>query len=240
MCLCEWVGGGRGPRGPCFKRLATFQELNTSLEIHNGVKSTPATNYSMMNSAECCADGRRFFKVDLVGVEQVQRCLNCVGRKSHQDLLAHMRRVFASTSCSLPSIRLFLSATAQVFGHIPAMHTAAQPIERSSAIGLLQRYLIGLIWAQKRHSCKIGRLIKSRRHTSLHLLAFAGWSGRAKAFHQLYLQIKYLNCFHSETRELHDFLPNKRKCLWFTKGLLSKSPELSQGSLNPVWTLITY
>lgn len=100
------------------------------------------------------------------------KCLNCVRRKSHQDLLAHMRCAFASTSCSLPSTGLFLPATAQVFGHIPAVHTAAQPIQRSSTIGLLQRYPIGLIWAQKRHSCKIGLLIKSRRQKSLHPLTF--------------------------------------------------------------------
>lgn len=93
----------------------------------------------------------------------------------------------------------FLPATTQVFGHIPAVHTAAQPIQRGSAIGLLQRYLIGLIWAPKRHSYKIGFLIKPRRQRSLHLLPFAG-------FHLLYLPIKCLVSPPPVKPELYDFL----------------------------------
>lgn len=49
------VVGGEGDRGSCFKRLAAFQDFNTSLEIHKGVKSTLATNYSLINSVESSA-----------------------------------------------------------------------------------------------------------------------------------------------------------------------------------------
>lgn len=195
VSLCEWVGvggGGQGSTEPYFKKLATFQEFDTSLEIPKGVKSTLATNYSLINPVESWADGRPFFKG--YRTRWVCGCRSrfgvvliafCVGRRGHQDVLANMRRAFASTYCSLPSIRLFVPATAQVFGHIPAAHTAAQPIQRGSAIGLLQRYLIGLIGAQKRHSYKIGFLIKSRRQKNLQIKCFHcffQWNQRAVWF----------------------------------------------------------
>lgn len=44
--------------------------------------------------------------------------------------------------------RLVPPDAAQVFGRIPSMQTAFLLIQYSSHIGLLQRYLIGLIWAQ--------------------------------------------------------------------------------------------
>lgn len=53
----EWVVS----TGPSLKRLATLQQCNTSLKIHNGL-SKLATNDSMINSAENWADGRWFFK----------------------------------------------------------------------------------------------------------------------------------------------------------------------------------
>lgn len=74
------------------------------------------------------------------------------------------------------------TATTQVFGHIPAMHTATQPIQWSSTIELLQRYLIGLIWAQKRHSCKIDLLIKSSRHRRLHPVTFCSLKWLSQIF----------------------------------------------------------
>lgn len=123
--VCLRLGGG------CFKSLAAFQDFNTSLEIHKGVKSTLATNYSLINSVESCADGRRFFtgqgEGGSGGAGKVQRIVNSVWtvsrekKKSFQDVLAHIRCVFASTSCSLPSMRPFPAANAQVFGHIPTM-----------------------------------------------------------------------------------------------------------------------
>lgn len=44
--------------------------------------------------------------------------------------------------------RLVPPDAARVFGHIPSMQTAFLLIQYSSHIGLLQRYLISLIWAQ--------------------------------------------------------------------------------------------
>lgn len=53
-------------------------------------------------------------------------------KKSFQDVLAHIRCVFASTSCSLPSMRPFPAANAQVFGHIPTM---LSPYSQAALLG---------------------------------------------------------------------------------------------------------
>lgn len=175
----KWWGvsvsvGGRGSAGPRFKSLATFQGLLHPWKFTMGWKGHWQNKWLLDTLGEGLS-WRQTVRWRS-GVEQV----HCVaiwtgsGGRSHQDVLAPMKRLCASSSCSLPSIRLFLPATAQVFGHIPAMHTAAQPIQRGLAIGLLQRYLIGLIWAQERHSYKICFLIAPKRQRSLHLLAFCG------------------------------------------------------------------
>lgn len=152
-------------------------------------------------------------------------CLNCVCvGGSHQGLLAHMMCAFASTSCSLPSTGLFLPATTQVFGHIPVVHTAAQPIQQCSTIGLLQRYLIGLIWAQKWHSCRIGLLINSRKQKSLHLLTFCSLEmAEADFFTFCTCSFKRLLSLTFQTSKLFDFFPNKRGS-WPTKCLMRRSP----------------
>lgn len=105
----------------------------------------------------------------------------------------------------LPSKCVLLFATAQVFGHIPAAHSAAQALEQSSAIGLLLGYLIGLIWAQEPHSSKIALLVKSRRQRSLSVSSSAARNDKAKTSHLLYLKILSASNFLSE---IFDFLPN--------------------------------
>lgn len=159
-------------QGSCFKRLATSQDFNTSLEIHNGVKSTPATNYSLINSVASWADGRWFFKgqVQCVvwtvsGEKMLSGCAGPEGVCICLHVLLH------TPFSSGPSLR-----------YLCAFRPCIHPIQPRNAIGLLQCYLIVLIGAQKwLQDCSL--------QTYFHFQA------TVKTSHLLYLQIQYLNCY---------------------------------------------
>lgn len=113
LLRCVSIGWGQGS---CFKRLATFQVFNTSLEIHNGVKSTPATELLLDKLSGELSWWHDFSKGRFSVLFEL-----CREKKA-------VRMCWLRGGVYLPTppaaYTLFLWATAQVFMNIPAMHTA--------------------------------------------------------------------------------------------------------------------